>query len=146
MKALYPAILLTTLLTIAISFTPRPMVFADGEGDKKKKEEPKPLTEEQKAAAKKEQKEARKAGTLLKRGQDRIDKYCKDFDAVVSHTVIFYGHDEDSNVDVKVFAEFLDGSLGLFYANIDPDNDAWMVFEKRNMEDIEEIGRRQDRR
>lgn len=144
MRSLYPAILLTTLLTIGLAFTPRLTVFADS--DKKKKEEPKPPTEEQKAAAKEKLKEAKKAGTLLKRAQNKIDSYCEDASAVLCKTSVFYGHDEDGHTDVKAFAEFADGSLGIYYANFDPDNDAWMLFEKRDMEDIQEIGRRQDHR
>lgn len=146
MRSLYPALVLTILLTIGISSTPRPTAFADGEGDKTKKESPKPLTEEQKAAAKEKLREAKKAGTLLKRAQNRVDKYCEDATAVLCKTSIFYGHDEDGHTDVKAFVEFADGSLGIYYANIEPDNDAWMVFEKRDMEDIQEIGRRQDHR
>lgn len=127
------------------------IVFADNEDEKKepkvdeKKEKPK-LTEEQKAERRKALQEARKPGTLLKRAQGKIDEYCEEMSTILLKSIVFYGVNEDSELDIRVFVEFKDGSLGIYYAGPNPDKDAWMVFDKSKMEDIERIANEQGHR
>jgi hypothetical protein len=152
MRGFSTAVCLLVAFSLGSLFPLRPSVFADGDNDKTAKEEPdkpkaKKLTDEEKAAKLKALKEAKKPGTLIKRAQAKIDKYCEDAtNATVAKTIIFYGHDEDGGIDVKVFVEFTDGLLGIYYADVDPDCDAWMTLEKAYMEDLENIGNKQKNR
>lgn len=146
MKPFVIALCLLTSFSFGYAIAPSSFTLADDEKKETKKDEKPKLTEKQKAERQKALREAKKTGTLLKRAQNKIDEYCEEFTLTLSKTIVFYGHNEDGDVDIKVFAAFKDGSLGIYYAGPDPDGDAWMLFEKDSMKDIEIIGHTQSER
>lgn len=133
MKSLRLSIIFSLLMLFS-SYQPR--LLADGDKPSKKK-----LTEEEKEA----KRVAQAPGTLLNRAHKKIDEYVDSEDFSVSKLVVIYGTDWTglNGRDVRVFAEMSDGTLGIYYANADPANDAWLVFQKDSLSEVAEIVKRQ---
>jgi ElaB/YqjD/DUF883 family membrane-anchored ribosome-binding protein len=150
MKKQIKSTLLALLVSIFIFLQPTLRlgpVFAEDEKKELPKQQPKQLTKEEKKALEDKKKDEKSNGTMLKRAQQKIDDYVKEESFTVVRVNVFYGRDiQEGDRDVKVFAEFSDGSLGLYYASVDPDNDTWMYFAHESLEDLKDVIERQIRR
>ena len=141
-------LLLPLFLTFIVLFVPtcrNPFALADDNKDQSKEQPKKQPTKAEKEAIERKEREARSYGTLLKRAHRKIDDYAEDIEPIRLCSVsVLYGHDSGKgNRDVRAFAQFSDGSFGLYYANMEPDDDAWIIFDKDSLRDLKDIIERQ---
>lgn len=136
--------------TIDRRYQRSPVFLCDDQGQEPKKEPKKIETREEKQERIAKEKERKSPATLLKRAQIRITEFIEESERAYNERLraltVLYGRDEDDQVDLRVFAEFHDKALGIYYASVDPKKDSWVLFDHDGVYDLFAIVERQKNR